>query len=356
MKTAVITLTKGGADLGRRLIHYFPKGDLYVLPKFLTDDRKEKSINGKLSDLVGEVFSQYSYLIFIMATGIVVRTIVPYLKDKKQDPGIVVLDEKGKNVISLLSGHIGGANELTLKIADFLGANPVITTASDINNSIAVDTLAMSHKCIIEDFKEATRITAHIVNGEAVGILSDIPILTDIPKNLVLLEKKNIHAVVFKGLIYITEKSVEHDLACDKVILRPKNLIVGIGCKRGKTKIEILGALEKAFAEARLSIKSIKKIATVDLKKDETGILETADYLGVPLQIINREEIAKIEDQFIPSNFVKETIGVGSVCEPVALLSAKKGLLIQEKKAYQGITIAVVKEGELSNGNHNRWD
>ena len=346
MKTAIVTLTAGGAALGRKLIDCFADCDMYVHPKFFIDEKTDKPIEGALPAFVGKIFSQYRYIVFIMATGIVVRTIAPHLRDKKVDPGVVVIDEKGQYVISLLSGHIGGANALTHEIADFLGAVPVITTASDVNNRIAVDTLAIKHQCKIEDFKEATKITAHIVNDEVVGILSEIPIITPLPPNVRLLESAEVPHESIKGLIYITEKNIQHVLPCDKVILRPKNLIVGLGCRKGKTKEEILAAISDVFCKSGISMDSIKQLATVDVKQEEQGIVEAAKALQVPLHIVSREEISKIEDRFIISDFVKKTIGVGAVCEPVALISSDKGSILIEKRAYQGITIAVVKEGE----------
>lgn len=352
MKTAIVTLTAGGAALGRKLTEGFPQSDLFVHPKFFRDGNREKPIKGSFTLFIGEIFSRYTSLIFIMAAGIVVRSIAPYLRDKKTDPAVVVMDEKGTFVISLLSGHLGGANNLTWEIADFLSATPVITTASDVNDRIAVDTLAMLYHCTIEDFKEATKITAHIVNGEEVGILSSIPITTPLPSNVRLLKAEDMHGVInIKGLIYITENEVQHLIPCDKVVLRPRNLIVGLGCRKGKQKTEILGAITEVFQQAGLSINSIKKLATVDVKKEESGMIEAAEALGVPLCIVSREEILRIEDQFAASSFVKETIGVGAVCEPAALISSNEGSVIIGKKACKGITIAVVKEGEEVYGN-----
>ena len=351
MKTAIVTLTAGGAALGRKLAEGFPQSDLFVHAKFLRDGNREKPIEGNFTVFIGEIFSKYTSLIFIMAAGIVVRSIAPYLRDKKTDPAVVVMDEKGTFAISLLSGHLGGANNLSREIADFLGATPVITTASDVNDRIAVDTLAMLHHCTIEDFKEATKITAHIVNGEEVGILSSIPITTPLPSNVSLLKAEDMHGVNIKGLIYITENEVQHLIPCDKVVLRPKNLIVGLGCRKGKEKDEILGVITEVFQQAGLSINSIKQLATVDVKKEESGMIEAAEALGVPLCIVSREEISRIEDQFAASSFVKETIGVGAVCEPAALISSKKGSVVIGKKACKGITIAVVKEGEEVYGN-----
>ena len=204
MKIAIITLTKGAAVLGKKLLNKLDNAVLYVHSKFYTNEEHVKKIDHKLKNFIKDIFNKYECVVFIMATGIVVRSIAPYLEDKRKDPAVVVLDEKGKNVISLLSGHIGRANEYTLEIAKLLNANPVITTASDVNNSIAVDTLAMRLNCEIEDFNMATKVTAHIVNGEKVGIVSNRLVNTFLPHNVEIVNEGYEPINKFKGLIYIT--------------------------------------------------------------------------------------------------------------------------------------------------------
>ncbi|QZY57363.1 cobalt-precorrin 5A hydrolase [Crassaminicella profunda] len=345
MDKAIITLTKGGMKIGVKLLSAIDEAVLYVHPKFYIEGENIKKIHGKMFDFTGEIFHQYRCLIFIMSTGIVVRSIAPYIKDKKTDPAVLVLDEKGKNVISLLSGHIGGANDYTKKIAEILDANPVITTASDVNESMAIDTLAMALDYEIEDFSDATKVTAHIVNGEKVGIVSDIAIDIELPNNVTKIDKEHVDKE-FKGLIYVSEKSIKKPIGIDCVVLRPKNIVFGIGCRRGKSEEEILKAVEETINDLKISKKSIKHIATVDIKKNEEGLIKAAKSLKVPLLIVEREDIKKVEAQFEHSEFVKKQIGVGSVCEPVAFLTSKDGKMIQKKKGYDGITIAVFREGE----------
>lgn len=346
MNYGIITLTKGGTELGIRLQEFLKEAVLYTPPKFYIAGKNRKKIDEKMAEYMGRIFYQHRYLIFIMATGIVIRAIAPYIKDKKVDPGVIVMDEKGKNVISLLSGHIGGANDLTIKLATYLGTNPVITTASDVNNKVAVDTLAMELKCEIEDYKDATKVTAHIVNGEMVGILSEIPMSQPLTQHFIVVDPQRALEESLTGLIIITNKRVFEGPNCDKVLLRPKNIVIGIGCRQGKSIEEILYAIEDTLKELNISPKSIKHIATVDVKENEQGILDGAKALGVPVVIIDREKIREVEHQFETSDFVKKTIGVGAVCEPVAILSSINGHFIQKKKTYGGITISVVKEGE----------
>ncbi len=352
MSKAIITLTRGGFDLGKRLQQMVEGSTLYVNEKFDIEGARMQRIEKNFTDFVGDIFNQYECLIFIMAAGIVVRAIAPHIKDKKLDPAVLVLDEKGENVISLLSGHLGGANAYTLSIAALLGGNPVITTASDVNQSIAVDTLAMVLNCAIEDYKDATRITAHIVNGEWIGIQSDIPIDFPLPENIHVVDGKELENEKYKGLIYITERQVTKHSNHDHVVLRPKNIVLGMGCRKGKSEAEIMAAIHSTLKNLNIDPISIKHIATVDVKQNEPGLIGAAKALKVPLVIIGRESIVTVEKEFDRSEFVERTIGVGSVCEPVAMLSCKEGTWLQRKTVYDGITIAVMREGEFRYGNH----
>ncbi|PAB60778.1 cobalt-precorrin 5A hydrolase [Anaeromicrobium sediminis] len=344
MDIGIIALTKNGANLGYKLHKMMNYSSFYVKDKFYREGPNVISFTEKMKVLVKDIFKKHDCLIFIMATGIVVRSIAPFINDKKTDPAVLVMDERGTHVISLLSGHLGGANEYTHRVANLLGANPVITTASDVSGTIAVDTLAMKLNCKIEDFSEATKVTAHIVNEERVGIKSQIPIDFHLPKNIEVQQEKIDNSL--KGLILITNKEEVNKPIDDTVVLRPKNLIVGIGCRRNKEYEKIQEALEESFRDLNLSTKSIRHFATVDVKKDEVGIKKLADKFERPLKIVAREKVKRVEDKFIGSDFVKKTIGVSCVCEPVAFLTSNKGNFIQRKRAFDGITIAIFKEGD----------
>lgn len=348
METAIITLTRGGVKLGTKLKNRLTQGDLYIPQKLgeLGQPKDIKYFECPIRELVEKIFTQYKKLIFIMAAGIVVRSIAPFLGSKQTDPAVLVIDEKGRNVISLLSGHMGGANDFTLYIAKLLNANPVITTASDISGKMAVDTLAMELNCEIEDYGDATRITAHIVNGERIGLISNIPIDIPLPNHIIQTEYTAIGSGQYKGFIIITEDNSHRSLIGEKVILRPKTIVVGIGCKKGITKEHILKAINHTLEYMDISPRSIKHIATVDMKEKERGLIEAAQLLGVPLVIVGREDIAQVEHLFQGSAFVKKSIGVGAVCEPAALLTSNNGQVVIGKQKFGGVTIAVVREGE----------
>ncbi|SET23954.1 cobalt-precorrin 5A acetaldehyde-lyase [Natronincola peptidivorans] len=348
MKTAILTVTQGGKQLGLQIKKQLPQAQLYVLPKFHHEDYEKEAvlpIEPDLKAVVKKIFSQVDYLIFIMAAGIVVRCIAPYIKHKSQDPGVLVMDEKGQHVISLLSGHMGGANEFTLKIAAIVGGNPVITTASDVQNTMAVDTLAQRLNCRLKDWQMAKKITAAIVNNEKIGVYSEIPINIELPSQYHLV--KNLADLSHEPYgIYIGNKDVE-DLKENWLQLYPQNLVLGIGCRKDTTKEVLLTEIKTALQKIEKSIESIKKITTVDIKAEEKGLKETAIALEVPLEIFSREKLLEIETLFDSSPFVKETIGVGAVSEPCAYLGSQGGKMLLKKQKNQGVTISIAENNDL---------
>lgn len=319
----IFTLTKGALDLGKKIksINGF---DLYGHKKYVKDNIP---IKNTLKEELEEVFNNYKYLVFIMASGIVVRSIKDLIKSKDIDPGIVVVDERGQFVYSLLSGHLGGGNNLAKEISEITGGIPVISTASDVTNKIAVDTIAMEIDGQIKDLKEATKVTSLIVNNEKVKLL--------LPNNLII-NNKNSSA----GAVIISNRN-----KINISQIYPKNLVVGIGCKKETEYSKLLEAFLNLFEKYNLSLKSIKHLATVDIKKDEEAIIKLASYFEKELKIVDREEIKGVEDSFIGSDFVKEQIGVRAVSAPCAYLTSNKnGSFIVEKEKLDGITISIYEE------------
>ncbi len=322
-KGAIFTITKGALNLGKK-IRKNNNYDLYGHKKYVDD---AIPIEDSLKEELKKAFNKYQFLVFIMASGIVVRMIKDLIKSKDIDPAIVVIDEKGQFVYSLLSGHLGGANNLAKEISEIIGAVPVISTASDVTNKIAVDTIAMEIDGQIKNLKEATKVTSLIVNDEKVNLL--------LPNNLII-NNKNSSA----GAIIISNRN-----KIEISQIYPKNLVVGIGCKKETEFNDLLDALLNLFEKCNLSRKSIKHFATVDLKKDEEAIKKLADFFHKKLLIVDRDEIGKIEDNFVGSDFVKEQIGVKAVSAPCAYLTSnKQGDFIVEKEIYKGITISIYEE------------
>ncbi|MDF2519820.1 MAG: cbiG [Clostridia bacterium] len=281
---------------------------------------------------LGRIFKAYKGVVFIGSTGIAVRLCAPYLVHKTIDPAVVVIDDLGRYCISLVSGHLGGANSLACRLSDLLGCQPIITTASDGRNIEAVDIFAMRNDLYIENLEDAKKITAFMVAGKRVKLDSEQPIE---------LNYHNLADADYDGVIFVSTR--ENVSSCKPYcILRPKNIYVGIGCRRGKHKDEILKAIREVFKVNNLCLSCIKALATVDVKRDEEGIIEACKELECKMLVIGREEIGRVEDQFSPSRFVKSAIGVSSVCEPCAYLAG--GEIIVSKTAINGITIAVSKE------------
>lgn len=335
MKRACICVSREAVARAYEIKKHYEDMDIYTYKKYQREGCLR--IQGGFKDFVGEVFQSYEILIFIMATGIVVRSIAPYLEHKAVDPAIIVMDDQGKYAIPILSGHIGEANKYSIELAQKMGAQAIVTTASDIRDLIAVDTLAMKHNLSIDNFMSAKEITAMLLDGDDIGVLSEVGLSEKFPENVFLIEEKDINEV--DGIIFIG--MAKRSFCKPFVRLIPRKYTVGIGCKKGMGIEHILNKIEETFTELGLEAKAISKFATVDVKQEEEGILAAAKHYHVRLEIIEREDILAVEDKFLTSDFVKETIGVGAVAEPCGYLASGRGKCIMEKKAYDGLTLSI---------------
>ena len=321
MKLAVWTVTRGAGLNGVEIKNKIEGIDVFTLSKFKIDNSIQIE---NFTEELNEAFNKYDGHIFIMATGIVIRKIASLIKSKDVDPAVVVIDEGMNFVISLLSGHLGGANDLTQNLHEIFGLVPIITTSSDVTGKIAVDTLSQKLKCNLKSLEAAKKVTSLIVDG----------------KNVELSLPKNICNENPEGVVVISNKE-----NLEVVHLYPENLVIGIGSRRGIEKEKIYEFLIETLEKHNLSLKSIKHFATVDLKADEKGIVETARELGKELKIVSREEILTVEDMFHGSEFVKKEIGVKAVSEPCAYLtSSKDGKFIEIKAKKDGMTISIYEE------------
>ena len=321
MKIACIYFTISGETIAERIV-YSTNYEVHLYSK----DNYKANLNN--------IFEHYNGIVFISSTGIAIRISTPFIKNKVVDPAIVVVDDLGRYSISLLSGHIGGANELAENIANCLKCQAIITTASDSRGIEAVDIFAKRNDLFIENFDDAKKITSMMIDGEDIKLQSEIEAKIGYGN---IVENSEV------GAIFICSKL---NIIYDKpsCILRPKNITVGLGCRRGKTKDEIISALMATFSDNDLSIKCIKQIATVDVKQDEVGIIDACKYLNCEMVVISRDDIKVVQDKFNKSTFVEGTIGVSSVCEPCAYISG--GELIVGRTAINGITIAISKGGK----------
>ena len=348
MSTAIIYLTGKGGALAEKLAAIISNTQLYGKNK--NDMATETISYDNLSKLITEIFNKYENLIFIMATGIVVRVIAPLLKDKFTDPAVVVLNETGEHVISLLSGHIGGANELTLTIAKELAAIPVITTASDVNNKLAADMLAKKLNLKITSRQQLVKINAEIVAGRSVHYYIDKTIMNyswycaeaeklglhldeiDLTNN-----NMNFPAVLISSNTVVIENTL---------LLQPANIILGIGCRRNTTINEILYAITEACKIANIHKDNICGIASTTLKEDEEGLIAVAKLLNVKLSFYDNEKISETIKKYNlqESDFVNKKIGVGNVCEAAAILASQQKKLLLRKTKFPKVTIALAVE------------
>jgi cobalt-precorrin 5A hydrolase len=364
-KIALVCITENGKQLAFKINALIKDSDIYVVSNKNNDLQHETKkehiflVKEKLNELVGKLFKDYQYIVFIMATGIVVRVIAPYINSKFSDPAILVTDEKGTNIISLLSGHMGGANEMTQYISNLIGANPVITTATDVNKKASLDMIAKKLDAHIDDFRENVKdVNAMLVNNQEVGIYIDgnydvdtrgfkvidqIENIKELDKIVLITNKNQIMKdyLVDQDDSKVKEDSLEKNEVSKKIIkVIPRDIVVGIGCRRNTESKLLQESLTNLLHDYNIDIKSIKEIGSIDIKYDEQAIIDLASYLSVPFNTISASEISKVDYLFDKSEFVKKNVGVYCVAEPVAHILSKGNLII-EKHKYKGITISV---------------
>lgn len=256
----------------------------------------------------------------------------------------MVLDDCGKNVISLLSGHLGGANSLTLEIADFLGANPVITTSTDNHKIEAVDDFARKNGYLIKNPNDILKISKLMLENKKIGFYTEEEKAINY-KNIVKLKSLE-DTKGLDGLIIVSNK-IEKTFPMPSIWLNIKNINIGLGCRKNLEGQKIISFIERQLEKLKLSRNSINKIASVEAKKDEKGIIEACKYFNVERVIFSNNEIEKVENLFSKSEFVKKTIGVYSVAEPCAYLLG--GKMILKRKKENGITLAICVEDKWKN-------
>ncbi|QSX08820.1 cobalt-precorrin 5A hydrolase [Alkalibacter rhizosphaerae] len=326
----VMALTKKGCALARRVENLVPDRPvtLYLPEKWTLGTEVGYSF---FRETVEKALSSHAGVLFIMATGIVVRSIAPMLDSKDKDPAVLVMDEGGVHVISLLSGHLGGANDLARKLGRWLGAQPVITTASDVSDKHAVDVLALKYDLILKDLEGAKVITSLFVNDEPVKVVDPFGYMNKetFPS---CQEPKGI-------LVVSSQRNITMDLPFVQLI--PKDLVVGLGCRKDIPFETIKRALLETFEENNLDLDGLALMATVDIKAEEAGILETVQWLDITLVVLSRDQLARTEEKFVQSSFVKKTIGTGAVAEPCGYIASKNGTLLVPKTIKDGVTLSI---------------
>ncbi len=335
MRIKIIAFSSNGCMLAHKLLELFGKHDADAVAKTISDRKGIKALEGSVRNWTGDGFENADALIFIGAVGIAVRHIAPFVKSKDVDPAVISMDEKGRFVIPLLSGHIGGANLMANMIADGIGALPVVTTASDINGKIAIDVFAVNNDLTITSLHNAKIIAAHIVAGDPVGFVSDVPVIGDIPSEL------SGPADSSSGVYVGTKELSPFPLTLRLV---PRDLVVGIGCRRGIHTSDIEGMFGKALAKIGASPDRVRALASINLKSDEPGLLEFASAHRLPITFYSAEELNSVEGEFSWSGFVNSVTGVDCVCERSAVKLSNGGRLLLRKFAGDGVTVAVAEE------------
>ena len=324
-RAAILSFSARGGETARRIADCL-QGDYEVechTPK------------GNLKPLTAELFPAVEALIFVGACGIAVRAIAPHLVHKAVDPAVLVADERGDFVISLISGHIGGANDLARQVAAALGGTPVITTATDVNRRFSADAWAARQGLVIESLAAAKRFSAEILKR-------DLPLASDFP----------VEGALPAGLVFGNAGDCGLAISCralrpfaETLLLIPRKLRLGIGCKRGTPPAKIAAAVDAGLAGAGLCPQAVAGLASIDVKRDEVGLAEYAGAKRLPLEFFSAAELNAVPGEFTASEFVKRTVGVDNVCERAALRAAGDGAeLIVKKTSLDGVTVAVARE------------
>jgi cobalt-precorrin 5A hydrolase len=407
VKTAIIVVSRDGLKIGKRLLDLYPQASIYAPPRLLrgavefghspaiagdeggmvsvttgagkhpnslTSERttqenlllfegraQENSLPlegggsgwgcifnplpGKFSSAVAAIFNQYKLLIFISATAVAVRAIAPCLQGKDKDPAVVVIDDQSRFAISLLSGHLGGANEFTAEIAGYLGSQAVITTATDGRGITAFDSLARKLGWHIENLPALKQISAALLEEREIIVFSRQPLSLMLEGNIYFTDSIEDLARAKHGVVIVDNRleSPPVPTGVPMITLHPRNVAAGIGCRRGIPAEAVIIAVENAFTEAGIALQSLSCLASGEFKADEPGLIEAANHFAVPLKIFTREEIIPAVGDSSTSVFVEEQVGVGAVAEPCARLGSQGGKIVFPVKRNNGITIALAE-------------
>ncbi|MDR0709411.1 MAG: cobalamin biosynthesis protein [Spirochaetaceae bacterium] len=287
-----------------------------------------------LAERAGEAFRSGDALVFIGAAGIAVRAIAPFLRSKAEDPAVAVIDEKGRWAVSLLSGHLGGANALAMEIAELLGAQPVITTATDINGVFAADLWAKANGLVIGGMEEARDISMRLLEGEEVLLLSDFPIAGKNPRGI---------RVIGAGAEEAEEAGIRVSIYRDggnSLRLIPRCVYLGVGCRSGVSREAVYHAITEALSREAIDIRGVAALATIDIKKEEPALTEICRQKEWPLLCYTAEELKAAGNGFTSSAFVFSAVGVDNVCERAAFLASQSGDMLARKFAAGGVTVA----------------
>lgn len=333
MKIAIISVSDKGKDLASKL-----KEKLDDDSTIIRTDLYHKNVRKNFPIL----FNEYDAIIAIMASGILIRSIASLIESKVTDPAILNIDDNGNFVISILSGHLGGANKLTHKIAELINATPVITTSTDVNKRLGIDVLAKDLYLSIDDSKEILFFNKAILDEKKLNFKinpdGNFDYLFDYLNN-VTLEMD----VSFDYSKEVDADEIHVALDGHEIILKERKIVVGIGCRRGKEFEKIQEGLFKSIDELNIHKSRINMLASAEIKKDEAGILQLSKELDIPVNFVEIDKLKLFESRDVQkSDFVYSKFGIYGVCEPSALITAGfDSKLIYKKTSYDGVTISI---------------
>ena len=374
MKVSIISFTLRGIELSLKIKMAFSREAEEDLCLYTKCSHAEKSLTERklteknlvekdlaesglsyveqpLTEWTGEQMKEHRSLLFIGACGIAIRAIAPFLTDKLNDVPVLVMDEQGRFVIPVLAGHVGGANELALSLAERMGSTPVITTATDLNHCFAVDLFARRNALHIVNKDGIAKVSSRILAGEEVTMAVEEGHLREEEAQTLRGRRVSRKTNIPEGIQLVsTEAPVDVLVAPASygqgrlLTLRPKEYVIGIGCKRGKAAEQIDHFVNRALKESGIFMEQVAAFVSIDRKKDEEGILWMSSHYGISFVTYSAEELQQVEGNFHASEFVKSQVGVDNVCERAALrFSGPGGTLITGKQAEDGITVAIAK-------------
>jgi len=346
-KISVLAITKNGIKIGLTLKKLFPSWKIYAPSKFKDKNLEVEWYLEPTSDKIRNLFHSSEGLICLFSLGAVIRLIASIIKDKKTDPAVLVIDDKTSFVISVLSGHLGGANQLTKEIAEKLGSIPVITTAADVNKTIPVDLLGREFGWRIEDDKNVTKVSALMVNEEKIGVFQDSGKKKwwegKIPNNVKIYSTiENLKNSQSKGFLIISDRTFDLEILDSAVVYRPSSLVVGVGLHWDTNKETIKNGLEFCLNKYKLASKSIAKFVSIKKNQEIKGLQDIGKEMNIPVEYLNKEELARIEIPN-PSNTVQALEGTPSVSEAAAIKISGGKLVVEKQKFPPNLTIAIAR-------------
>ena len=352
MRCAILAVSSQGASLARRVCAALDEeADIYVNEKYMAAAPEGAKPFWRLSEYVAEIFHRYDALIFIAAAGIAVRMIAPHLAGKLEDPAVLVMDERGKHVISLLSGHMGGANLLARQLAESLGAVAVITTATDVEGLLAPDLLAAGLALRPWPKERIEQMNSALLRGEDIGYYVEAS-LAHAEFYREKLQEQGIPAALVRreelpeqGLrVFVTGRA--GDGLPGLLYLLPRRLVAGVGCRKGTSEELVRAALEAACRRIGRDLSFIDLLATSEVKREEEGLLSVARTLGRDIRFFGKDALQRQVDAYHlrESSFVRKQIGVGNVCEAAALACVPAGRFALPKTKYEKVTVALLWE------------